>query len=349
MKKKYDLNLNMIILVIVIVVIVMVGGAYVYNASSSSSKADETTEDYDTQTYTIKSNPIKFDPTLPPKPKETTKKKDSMFSKYFNKKLKTFDPVYDEPRSEQQQSEQQSQPEQQQSEQQSQSEQSQYNTNELIPFYRSTSKPLEVQQTQPSETTPVSAPGSDRIENLTPNEKVFKVFNEIGLEPKTCKRGGKTTSNKCKDGSYGPKAWKDAIRRKIFKDKAIVDEIFTDGEVVNITTKNEKFVNLRETLLTLDENWNQNKDIPDEVWGKLQEMYKTGENELVAAIKEDIEKINKEINETASKGGGSSDVEETTDSLTAQINKEIKFSKIKELVKRFFKIMRPDQKKKLNE
>ena len=68
MKKKYDFNLNMIILIIVIVVIFIVGGVYMFNSSSKADKNQEATSgDYDTQTYHTKSNPIKFDANKEPK------------------------------------------------------------------------------------------------------------------------------------------------------------------------------------------------------------------------------------------------------------------------------------------
>lgn len=68
MKKKYDFNLNMIILIIVIVVIFIVGGVYMFNSSSKADKNQEATSgDYDTQTYHTKSNQIKFDANKEPK------------------------------------------------------------------------------------------------------------------------------------------------------------------------------------------------------------------------------------------------------------------------------------------
>jgi hypothetical protein len=100
--------------------------------------------------------------------------------------------------------------------------------------------------------------------------KVFKVFKNINLEPKNCKNNGKWfRPNKCKDGEVIWKAWKDPIRRLIFQNKSIVDEIV--DEIVNYDVNT-----LKNTLMTLDEKNNQNKAIPDNVWEKLQEMYDKG-------------------------------------------------------------------------
>ena len=311
---------------------------------NSSSKADTnqaaTSGDYDTQTYLTKSKPIKLDVNKQTKQQETKQEQKrkamelssspaSLILGKFSKNNDANTSVVDRsnPTSVVQEPQQD------------------YNANELIPFYRNTSTPLKVQtvSVQPSETTPVAAQGG-----LSPNEKVFKVFNEIKLEPETCKKSGGLTSNKCKYGSFNLKAWEDSIRRKIFKDEAIVDVIFEDEKVKDITIKNKKFSNLRTTLLKLDENWNQNKDIPDAVWDKLQAMYE--ESKKVNKIKEGIEEINRIItNSSKSKVGGSSDEEETTKSLTEQIKNETKFTKIKELVKQLFKIMTPEQKQKLKD
>ena len=316
----------MIILIIVIVVIVIVGGVYMFNSKADTNQT-ATSGDYDTQTYYTKSKPIKLDVNKQTKiegKKQTIEQSSSspassILGKFLRKEDNTpFD---------------RSNPQQV------------YTANELIPFYRSSSTPLsesvsvQPPEEQPSGTTPAPAPGqgSKRFEGLSPNEKVFKVFNKIGLEPEICKSGGMTTSNKCKDGSLNLKAWKDAIRRKIFKDEAIVNEIVKDQSDSE---------NLKIKLMTLDDKLNQNKDIPDAVWDKLQGMYETVEKEKVSEIKADVQKINSIITGTASKGGGNK--EETTESLAIQINKTTKFIEIKELVKKFFKIMTPDQKKELN-